>query len=132
MPRAEHTLVQSKRTLPRRPFSVDTPVPQPVPDAQGTTPHPTPHRGTVASRPHSVVSLITVHHLTRSGEVHPAVVNRGGGGLQVPDDVPALEDEELHHHPRVDVGSAYFLRLVVVEVSDDGGEGFVFEGLILG
>ena len=53
--------------------------------------------------------------------------------LGVAEAVPLLEHQHLHHHHRVDVGSASLGALVVVEGLDDGPEGFpVYEGFYLG
>jgi len=49
--------------------------------------------------------------------------------LGVAEAVPCLEDQHLHHHHRVDVGSASLGAVVGVEVGDYGFEGLpVYEG----
>ena len=86
MPRVEHPLDHGERAFPRRPFPVDPPVPRPVPNIQGTAPHPTPHRSAVAPGLHTEVRLVPVHPLPLPAQIHLAIVHRGGGHLQIPDE----------------------------------------------
>ena len=108
MPDVEHPLDHGERAFPRRPLPVDTPVPQPIPDAQRVAPCPTPHGGAVAPELHTEVSLVPVHHLPGPTQINPAVVDAGGGRLQVPDE--AEVDISLGVQLEPIAGSASLLR----------------------